>query len=818
AKLRVASLEMNGLKTEFADATKIWKIKSPSELVSITTRRGKQLTLTPATPVLVFENGEVKWKKSGELTGSEWIASSRLHPALKGKQTALLPLVSTATVHVANPITDFFINVTNKLAKTNGSLQNVAAKYNISRDLMYAYRLKDHKVPLNLLLAMCKDAGIDNQDIYNKITTIQTKDNSYISLPTFLTSEISYLAGVLAGDGDISRGNSGGIRFTSISPEHLEFVQKLLIKNFNVNPKISKQAGKTPQIRVSSIVLRDIFTKLGVPAGEKSHAIDLPALLTQSGAENVAAFIRGWMDTDGYVAMTKHGSVSIGLATASEKAARKLLLLFEWFGIKAKLRIRDNRGYTAEIRGKKIVTKLLSYQVEIRGSENFKAYAKAIGFWKKEKQVKLQQLLSKQTKTHSNVDGVPVSLWLQTLFARYQVPQKIITWAQKQKVNPTLPSRSQLAKIAEYLEKINAPEAKALKIMAQTDVQWETITKLNRVAQKNEWVYDFTIPGDHAFLANGILVHNTASAEKDELTGGWILKAGAMVLGSGGTVMIDEFDKMSDEDRGALHEALEQQKITIAKAGMLTTFQTKAAVLAAANPKHGRFDPNTPPASQFDIPPTLLSRFDLIFTIKDVLDEAHDRKLAEHIIKGHMAGAQNGPIDADILPTISADLLRKYIAYARRTCFPLLTNEANEKIKDFYLDLRRKGKKDNTFAVTARQIEGIIRLAEASAKVRLSPKVELQDAERSIALVSFVLHDVFMDKETGLIDSDIINVGQPKSKVDKLRTLLNIITSLEKQFDLVDVDDVVKEGIVVGRNACLSEIKDLLTSQKEDGK
>jgi len=262
-----------------------------------------------------------------------------------------------------------------------------------------------------------------------------------------------------------------------------------------------------------------------------------------------------------------------------------------------------------------------------------------------------------------------------------------------------------------------------------------------------------------------------------------------------------------------LHEAMEQQKISIAKAGILTTFQTKASVLAAANPKFGRFDPNTPPAAQFDIPQTLLSRFDLIFAIRDILDESHDRKLVEHIMIGHMAGASREKVadDSMILPVISPDLLRKYIAYARRTVFPQLTNEASEKIKEFYLDLRQMGKKSNTFPVTARQVEGIIRLAEASAKVRLSKKVELQDAERAVALVTFVLNDIFMDKETGLIDSDIVNIGQPKSKVDKIRTLMNIITSLQKQFDIVDVDDIVKEcaAVNIDEPTCRKMVDDL---------
>src|SRR5271157_4985368 len=110
----------------------------------------------------------------------------------------------------------------------------------------------------------------------------------------------------------------------------------------------------------------------------------------------------------------------------------------------------------------------------------------------------------------------------------------------------------------------------------------------------------------------------TAVAERDEFSeGGWTLRAGAMVLGSGGIVSIDEFDKISDDDRAALHEALESQTISVAKAGIIATFSAKAAVLAAANPKFGRFDPNSYPADQFNIPPTLLSRFDLVFPIRD---------------------------------------------------------------------------------------------------------------------------------------------------------------------------------------------------------
>ncbi len=310
----------------------------------------------------------------------------------------------------------------------------------------------------------------------------------------------------------------------------------------------------------------------------------------------------------------------------------------------------------------------------------------------------------------------------------------------------------------------------------------------------------------------------TASAEKDELTdGGWVLKAGALVLASGGIVMIDEFDKMEKEDRSAIHEALEQQSISIAKAGIVTQFKAKTSVLAAANPKHGRFDPMQPPASQFDIPPTLMSRFDLIFVIKDILDEARDRNLAEHILLGHKFAAEKTkpPENSGITPAIDLGLLRKYIAYARRKINPILTDEAALRIKDYYLELRRLGKKQNNYPVTAREIEGLIRLSEASAKLCLRDKVTLADAERAVKLAQFVLSEIFMDRETGRIDSDVINIGVAKSRIDKMRQLWSVIEALQAKFDLVDIDDIVKEATAIGLDEAYS--RRLVEEMKRQG-
>jgi replicative DNA helicase Mcm len=283
----------------------------------------------------------------------------------------------------------------------------------------------------------------------------------------------------------------------------------------------------------------------------------------------------------------------------------------------------------------------------------------------------------------------------------------------------------------------------------------------------------------------------TVTAEKDELgEGGWTLKAGALVLASGGTAQVDEFDKIKEEDSAALHEAMETQTVSVAKAGMVAKFRTKTAILAAANPKYGRFDQTKNLADQFDIPPTLLSRFDLIFPIVDVLDEEKDGQLAERILSTHM-GTEKIEVES-----FEKDLLRKYIAYARRKVSPKLQQGAATKIKDFYVDLRRKGKDSGSVAITPRYLEGLVRLAEANAKMRLSETVEEGDADVAIALFNYVMQQIMTDKATGMFDIDTV-IGKPKSereKQQKADTIMEIIKELLRKNDMADLEEVVENA------------------------
>jgi replicative DNA helicase Mcm len=231
-------------------------------------------------------------------------------------------------------------------------------------------------------------------------------------------------------------------------------------------------------------------------------------------------------------------------------------------------------------------------------------------------------------------------------------------------------------------------------------------------------------------------------AAKQDGSGEWALEGGALVLADGGLCCIDEFEKMDKDERASIHGAMEQQKIDVNKAGINATLMTRCSILAAANPKSGRWDPYGNIGEQIDLPPSLLSRFDLIFILRDIPDGRADTHIADHILEG-----------SEEVERISLPLLRKYIAYARRSVNPKRSKEANIVIKDFYLKLRGLGR-DGTVPITPRKLEDLKRLAEASARIRLSPNVEELDAKIAVQLVDACLRDVAYDSKTGKFDID----------------------------------------------------------------
>jgi len=291
----------------------------------------------------------------------------------------------------------------------------------------------------------------------------------------------------------------------------------------------------------------------------------------------------------------------------------------------------------------------------------------------------------------------------------------------------------------------------------------------------------------------------TATAIRDEFSEGqWVLEAGALVLANNGIACIDEFDKMHSDDRGSMHQAMEQQEISIAKAGINVTLKSQCSVLAAANPKLGRFDNFIPLYDQINLTPVLLSRFDLIFVIFDIPNREKDTELSGHILNTHM-GQQ-------VKPIFSKEFLRKYIAYAKQNIKPKLTEEAAEILQNFYVDARAAN--NEAIALTPRQLEAPIRLSEASAKLRLSETVTVEDAKRAIKIIYQFLSKVGVDPETGQIDIDVISTGVSHTQQDRMKTLIEIIEQTCKGSDdnHADRQEIIKEA----------EIKGIDTTKTED--
>jgi DNA replication licensing factor MCM5 len=212
-----------------------------------------------------------------------------------------------------------------------------------------------------------------------------------------------------------------------------------------------------------------------------------------------------------------------------------------------------------------------------------------------------------------------------------------------------------------------------------------------------------------------------------------------MVLADGGVVCIDEFDKMRPDDRVAIHEAMEQQTISIAKAGITTVLNTRCSVLAAANPVFGTYDDLQSTAEQVDFQSTILSRFDMIFLVKDVRDPDRDRMIARHVLELHKGGTEKN--NEETAPVSVAEL-RKYVSYCRNRVSPRLTQQACETLQNHYIDIRakmaqekREGKaNNNVIPITVRQLEAIVRISESLAKMELRDQVEVSHVEEALRL------------------------------------------------------------------------------------
>ncbi|MBI4141233.1 ATP-binding protein, partial [Candidatus Woesearchaeota archaeon] len=356
-----------------------------------------------------------------------------------------------------------------------------------------------------------------------------------------------------------------------------------------------------------------------------------------------------------------------------------------------------------------------------------------------------------------------------------------------------------------------------LQNLVNSDLGFVRIKDIEKVNSTSDFVYDVSVPETENFVGGfgGIICHNSgaglsATVVKDEFLQGWSLEAGALVLANKGLCCIDEMDKMAKEDTWAMHEALEQQSVTISKANIQATLRCETTVLAAANPKFGRFDPYETIANQINLPPTLINRFDLIFPIKDLPETQKDEKMARFILNLHQHNTET--------PDVPTKLLRKYIAYARQRIEPKLTDGAIEELQEYYIKTRSSAAAQGVKAIpiSARQLEGLVRLSEASAKLRLSDKVLKKDGKKAIELMDYCLRQVAFDEKTGTIDIDRIATEMPAAQRNKIVTLKEIIVELENKIGkTVPIEDIIRAASEKGMGE--SDVEELIQKLKKAG-
>lgn len=344
---------------------------------------------------------------------------------------------------------------------------------------------------------------------------------------------------------------------------------------------------------------------------------------------------------------------------------------------------------------------------------------------------------------------------------------------------------------------------------------YETVTSVSNGPDVD--VYDIEVEKEHSFYIDGLASHNCAKsqllryvskiAHRGRYTSGrgstaaglsaiavkdeddrWSVEAGFLPLCHDGLAAIDEFNLMKAEDRSALLEAMESGTVSVSKASISATLPAKATILAAGNPVNSRIDVHVPIVEQINIPTTILSRFDLIFILLDSHNKEQDEALAHHI------GALRRGTKSSIDPPISLELLRRYISHVKKLNDFQVTEEAEKMLIDFHLGMRSFNDYKGAVPVTPRQLEAMFRLATASARLRMSPSVEKQDAERAIRLSRASLLSSGIDPESGALDADAIYTGVPKSQADATKVIEDAIVELSKNGGNAKLADIISEA------------------------
>ena len=551
---------------------------------------------------------------------------------------------------------------------------------------------------------------------------------------------------------ELNRGKKNGIQFWNNDVELIEDYKEAIKLFFGISAGLTRR-GKQYAVRVISKKVVEEFLKLDKNLMEKGIIKTIPDSIMQLPKENLKYLIRALFDGDGTVVFQNRNGCRATLITENLKLAQQVSDVLLRFGIQSSI-FRD-RAF---------------FKVDITGQENLLKFLLTISFLSEKKKNRLKEYCKKDKSYKTIRDIIPnCTDKINEIFKKLKIsPRKEIGHSIDLGVEKQRKFLQKLVLIAEKKLKEFKGEKEEikkdiqeLKKLAFGYARWVKIKKVAKIENKKiKWVYDVTIEPFKTFISNGMILHNT---------------------------------------------------VTISKANIQATLRAETSVLASGNPKFGRFDPYQPVASQIDIPPTLINRFDVIFTLRDLPEREKDNAIATHVLQEHKREGKKAEVERNIF--------RKYIAYAKQNIKPELTNEAVDEIKKFYVDLRNSPVSSEDLQrpipISARQLEALIRLSEACAKAQLSKKVKREHAKRAIDLMKFYLTQVGYDYETKTFDIDKIVTGIPTSQRSKIIIVRETISRLESRIGkLIPLEELAKD---LDGKLSLPEIEDALDKLRISG-
>ncbi|MFW5911971.1 MAG: LAGLIDADG family homing endonuclease [Candidatus Hadarchaeota archaeon] len=785
----------NGDEINAKESSLIWRMPEKG-CVKIETSFGKEIEASKNTKLLTCGNSGIKWKKVTELEPGDYVAS----PDYSGiERTNISPRYYYEFDEENLKLSDRSSEEIREMMEGQfGALRDAASELGLSEDFVYG-GIRKRYVPFKKLETISERLGIDTDKL--DFESVMLRHGDEFTLPGRFDEDLMYLIGFVFGAGDISLSDERGlVRISNSNKEVLEYLREIIMDKFGKKVDIEEQEGKVPCLRLYSKTIAKFFENIGMRTPKNELSLD-KHLTTHVNSD---AFLRGLFDADGCVVSRENGSESVQYSTISSKLAKQVQLMLETYGIKSERRTGDSKGSERLDSGQETETKSTQSHLMIRG-EDIDEFSRHIGF---DVRKKFDSLISiTDTKRNSNIDVMPVSGLLEESATGVGAHASYFT----RRKNPGVKKATQIPQDVELEPEIE----KKLGEVVRSDLKWEKVSKTEETGKKR--LYDLTVPKTHNFIGNGIITHNTAAAVRDEMTGGWTLEAGALAIGDGGLACIDEFDKMSDEESGAILESMEQQTISVAKAGIVATLNTRTAILAAANPRLGRFDRYDPIPQQIDLPALILSRFDLMFILRDIPKEERDRNLADH-----MLNLQSSPEEV-VKPELDREKLRKLIIYARKYVNPKFRNEeAKKKLEDFFVQWRGavggdSSEGDEAVPITARQLEALVRLAKSNARLRLSEEVTVDDADKAIDLFRESLRQLGLEEESGKPDIDILMTGHSRSQHEKLQRVMEIIDELEDDYgDGAPIKTVKEEARADGIEADF--VEEIIRQEKRNGR